>query len=245
MSEIINGDCLEVLGEMCFQRRRFAMLFADPPDNIGLEYQDSDGDKKSEVEYRHWLAQVIRAGLGVSPVCWWSVNKRHEDWLGGMLDAGRGVWLPAYSKVIWYYTFGQHRESFCGNNYRPIYVIHPADFEWRMSRVRIPSERQRLGDPRANPEGRVPGDVWGGPSDVQGLCRVQGNNKERRKWHPTQHPEKLIERIVLMSTDDGDDVIDPFMGTGTTLRVCDRLGRNCTTIDRSATYCANVAAERQ
>ena len=65
--------------------------------------------------------------------------------------------------------------------------------------------------------GANPGDVWK-------FSHVHYSNPNRQN-HPTQKPEGLIERMILASSDRGDTVLDPFSGSGTTLRVCQQLGR--------------------
>ena len=67
--------------------------------------------------------------------------------------------------------------------------------------------------------GANPGDVWE-------FSHVHYCHPNRQR-HPTQKPEGLIERMVLASTNTGDRVLDPFFGSGTTLRVCQQLGRPC------------------
>jgi site-specific DNA-methyltransferase (adenine-specific) len=98
------------------------------------------------------------------------------------------------------------------------------------------SARQKCNDKRANPAGRVPDDVWEFP-------RVVGNAKERRSWISNQHPEALIERMILMSTQPGETVIDMFAGSGTVHRVCRRLGRNSISIDISQEYVDRIKSE--
>ena len=66
--------------------------------------------------------------------------------------------------------------------------------------------------------GANPGDVW----EVSHIHYCQRN----RQPHPTQKPEALIERMVLASSNEGDLVVDPFSGSGTTLRVCQQLNRD-------------------
>lgn len=103
--------------------------------------------------------------------------------------------------------------------------------------ILVPSARQlKYKDKRANPQGRVPDDVWEFP-------RVCGTFKERRPWHPNQHPEALIERIVKLSCVPGDLVIDMFAGTGTVNRVCKRLGIDCIGIEISEYYCEKIRNE--
>jgi site-specific DNA-methyltransferase (adenine-specific) len=112
-----------------------------------------------------------------------------------------------------------------------------AGVEWNADAIRVPSARQeKYNDKRANPKGRVPDDVWEFP-------RVCGTFKERRPWCPNQHPEALIERIILLSTKPGDLVLDFFGGTGTVHRVCKRLDRNSITTEISPTYCNMILSE--
>lgn len=79
------------------------------------------------------------------------------------------------------------------------------------------------------------GDVW----DIGVIAPV---SKERTGW-PTQKPEALLERIVSALTSPGDVVLDPYSGSGTTLAVAARLGRNFVGIDESAAA-LDIASER-
>ncbi len=234
-NQIIHGDCLKVLPELPKAR----MIFADPPDNLGLEY-DGYKDKRTDVGYLNWLHDVIADGLSHAEITWLSCYYLYQS----------SIWLWFYDwstrvsnehplrarLLLWRFTFGQHRDTDCGNGYRPLFRFHWGDVTWDTDAIRIESQRQRNGDERANPDGRVPDDVWD-------FSRVCGTFKERRKWHPAQHPEALVERMVLMSTKPGDLVIDLFAGSGTTNRVCKRIDRNCIGIDISKTYCQKIAEE--
>lgn len=86
-----------------------------------------------------------------------------------------------------------------------------------------------------HPFGPLVSDVW---SD---LHRVK--HASRRDSHPCQLPETLLERLLLMTTDAGDVVVDPFAGTGTTLVAAKKLGRRYLGIEIDAGYVA-VARER-
>jgi DNA modification methylase len=69
-------------------------------------------------------------------------------------------------------------------------------------------------------------------SDVWEIGVIAAKGKERLGY-PTQKPEALLERIILAASNEGDVVLDPFCGSGTTLSVAQRLGRNWIGIDRS------------
>ena len=80
--------------------------------------------------------------------------------------------------------------------------------------------------------GANPGDVW----EVSHIHYCQKN----RQPHPTQKPEALIERMVLASSNIGDTVLDPFCGSGTTLRVCQQLNRNAIGIELNSEYVEQI-----
>ena len=61
--------------------------------------------------------------------------------------------------------------------------------------------------------------------------------------HPTQKPEKLIARLILASTQEGDMIFDPFGGSGTTASVARKLNRRFCTIEQEKEYCL-IAAKR-
>jgi hypothetical protein len=82
-------------------------------------------------------------------------------------------------------------------------------------------------------------------SDVFNVPRVTGNSKQRRRWHPTQLGEALIERCIKLSCGTGDAVIDACSGTGTVMRVCKRLNVSCMSIEIDKNYCKHIAEENE
>jgi len=80
------------------------------------------------------------------------------------------------------------------------------------------------------------------PTDVWRISMVSGNFDERTS-HPAQYPEELIERIILTGSNEGDIILDPFMGSGTTAVVAKKLGRNYLGYETMEEYC-KMAKER-
>ncbi|MEK7142175.1 MAG: site-specific DNA-methyltransferase, partial [Patescibacteria group bacterium] len=76
-------------------------------------------------------------------------------------------------------------------------------------------------------------DVWQLPL-VQGKERIRG--KDNRAIHPTQKPEEMLRRIILASSNTGDTVLDPFLGSGTTTFVAKKLSRNWIGIEKNKKY---------
>jgi DNA modification methylase len=232
MHQLINADCLDVLNST----KMWTTIFADPPDNIGLGY-DTYQDNLPEDKYVRLLEDWLTTFVYRAKTVWFSFNAKWTFKLGGIVDAlvHRVSSLEA-KPCIQVFTFGQHNHHDLGNNHRPLWRLRRHDAPLLPDAVRVPSWRQEHGDKRADPRGRVPGDTFDFP-------RVTGNSKQRRPWHKTQLHEGLVERCVRLTTPPGESVLDPFGGTGTTLRVCKRTGNPCTLIEMDPGYCEKIAAE--
>lgn len=236
---ILQGDCLEALRALPKAR----VIFADPPDNLGLHYEGY-ADNLEKQEYITWLVKVVKAALTKCDIFWLSYNPVWDMHLKCLLFPEILGWEER--TILWRYTFGQYNDRDLGRGYRPILRISKSHIVWNNGDdVRVESERQRLGDSRcANHNGRMPDDVWD-------FSRVVGNARERRAWHPTQHPEALILRILVLSLVNKDDsVYDLFAGTGTVNRVCKFLVESgmfpeleCVGIERSKVYCDKIREE--
>jgi hypothetical protein len=130
------------------------------------------------------------------------------------------------SWICWHYTQGMGRKRGFSPRHDDILMFTKSQkFKFNLDTVRVPQKYYRE---RNNMRGANPGDVWQ-------FSHVHYCN-ENRQNHPTQKPEGLIERMVLASSDEGDIVLDPFFGSGTTLRVCQQLNRNCVGIELNPEY---------
>lgn len=270
--KLFQGDCLDRLASM----EPVKCIFADPPDNQDLGYGEYK-DKMPTAEYVALLDAWINTFINKAEIVWLSFNARWTVDVGHIL--GRSIAFRNKTRqnhpeadnpeievkpCVQVFTFGQHNKHDFGNNHRPLWRINRVGAQFYPDAVKVPSWRQRNGDKRAAPGGRVPGDVfdmqypasrkgltddyvktameqmiW--PGDVFDFPRVTGNSKQRCDWHPTQLHEELVKRTILFSTGDNDQVIDPFGGTGTTLRVCREIGRACTLIELDHGYCKEIA----
>jgi site-specific DNA-methyltransferase (adenine-specific) len=118
--------------------------------------------------------------------------------------------------------------------------------------IRVPSARQLVyGDKRANPEGRLPDDTWilrpqdlpdgfQAHEDTWYFSRVCGTFKERAGWHGCQMPEQLLGRIIRACSNEGELVLDPFAGSGTTLAVAKKLKRRFLGFEVSQQYTEQI-----
>lgn len=241
VNRIDCGSCLELLPRLpagCAD-----LCFADPPFNIGFEY-DQYSDRMERTAYllfaKSWVAECVRV-LSPTGSFFLAIGDEYAAEYKLILhDAG----LHCRNWIVWHYTFGPHQKKKFGRDHAHIlyFVRHPERLTFNADDIRVESERQRAGDKRANPKGRVPGDVWQEEPPTDGFAeavwtvpRLVGNAKERT-GHPCQMPESILERIIRAASNPGDLVIDPFCGSGTTPAVAHRLGRRWYSCDVSAAY---------
>ena len=229
LNRIICGDCIEVLGKV---DEPFAdLIFADPPFNIGYKY-DKYYDKVKKKNYIAWTKE------------WMSVCKKvlkphgsfyiaiGDDYAANVKIIADELGLVMRNWIIWHYTFGQQMKNKFARSHTHIFyfVKDNSKFTFNDHSARVISDRQKIyQDKRANPEGKMPDDVW---DEYPRLC---GTFKERLDF-PCQMPESLLARIIRVSSDEGDWVLDPFNGSGTTAVVAHKLNRIYTGIDISKNY---------
>jgi DNA modification methylase len=230
LNKIICGDCIEVLSKIT---EPFAdLIFADPPFNIGYKY-DKYYDKVKKKNYIAWTKDWMSAckkALKPQGSFYIAIG---DEYVANVKIIADELGLFLRNWIIWHYTFGQQTKNKFARAHTHIFyfVNDEKNFTFNDHAVRIPSDRQLIyNDKRANPAGKIPDDVW------DGYSRVCGTFKERAGWHPCQMPESLLKRIIAASSNQGDCVLDPFSGSGTTAAAAYQLGRNYIGIEISDKY---------
>ncbi len=227
-NKILLGDCLKIMKSI--PEESVDLIFTDPPYNIGIKY-DVHRDRMDQGDYiewsRRWIAECLRL-LKRNGSVYIAINDENASEFVGIL---KGLGMTLRNWIIWHYTFGQaQKRKFSRAHTHILYFTKdPADFTFNSDAIRITSTRQRIGDKRANPKGKIPDDVWT-------ISRVAGTFNERVKNFPCQMPIKLLERVIKTSSNPGDLVLDPFSGTGTTPSVAKALGRKYLAIEISPKY---------
>jgi site-specific DNA-methyltransferase (adenine-specific) len=229
-NQIRQGDCIALLEGL--DEPVADLIFADPPFNIGYKY-DMYEDRKAYGEYyawtQRWMAACAHKALKPDGSFWVAIG---DEYAAEVRIIGNTLGLRLRNWVIWHYTFGQStKKKFARSHAHLFYFIKDAkNFRFNDMAVRQPSARQTTyADARANPAGKVPDDVWQ-------FSRVCGTFLERVSWHPCQMPERVLERIIQSTSNEGDVVLDPFSGSGTTCATAARLGRKYLGIELSADY---------
>lgn len=229
--QILSGDALELLKKV--PDSSVNLIVADPPYNLGKEYGNNN-DKMEFDEYLNfsklWLSEATRV-LSPDGTMYIFMGFRFISYLFNILE--RELDLNFNAWICWNYTQGVGKRKGFSPRHDDILMFTKSDkFVFNLDDIRVPQKYYRDVN---NMRGANPGDVWQF-SHVH-YCH------ENRQNHPTQKPEGLIERMVLASSNVGDTVLDPFLGSGTTARVCQQLDRKCIGFELNPEY-VEMAKER-
>lgn len=233
--KIIHGDVIE--GLRIIPTNSVDLIFADPPYNIGKDF-DGIHDSKDEEVFFEW--------------CWdWLIECKRvlkDDGTFFLMNSTQNMprldlWcrqnFTILSRIVWSYdSSGVQAKKFFGSMYEPILhmVVDPKDYTFNAADILVEAKtgaKRQLIDYRKNPPQpynttKVPGNVWEFP-------RVRFKMDEYEN-HPSQKPEALLERVIRASSNLGDHVLDPFGGSFSTGAVAARLGRKSTSIELNGTY---------
>ena len=214
---IYHGDCFDVLPEI----HGADLLILDPPFNLGKSYGDGTDDNKPEDEYWTWYCEVLKT-------TWESLA---DDALGYLFHSDKGVYEAkplalstgwAYIQtLIWYGPNGFRGYTAANKSAAWSYLHEPILYLSKGNGV----------DARAKP-------AWFG--SVIPVPRPQSNFREGRV-HVAQKPLGLLRRLINFQ--EATFILDPFMGSGTTLRAAKDLGQKAIGIEIEERYC-EIAAKR-
>ncbi len=165
-----------------------------------------------------------------------NLNRKIIWYQPSRLAQGRLNYTNNYDLIV-YFTKGKAKTF----NLDDIRVPQLVELEHRLRCEKVPSVTNgKYGKTKFNNKGKNPGDVWG---DIKQLTYKSKELICREFLNTIQKPEKLIERIVRASSNEGDIVLDPFSGVGTTFVVCKKLKRNYIGFELNPDYIA-IAKER-
>lgn len=242
---LYNGDAIELLKQLPDESAQ--LIVTSPPYNLGKEYEE-----KVAIElYLKWQEEIIKECVRVlSPkgsICWEVGNFVDDEIIP--LDI---VFYPIFKKyglhlrnrIIWTFGHGLHASKRFSGRYESIlWFTKNQDYYFNLDPVRVPQKYPnkkhykgaKIGQLSGNPLGKNPSDVWEIPN-------VKSNHPEKTE-HPCQFPIELVERLVLSMTKEGDLVVDPFIGVGSTAIASVRNGRRSAGADTMKKY-VDIAKER-
>ncbi len=225
---VFPGDCLNFLRQI--PDESIQLVVTSPPYNIGKEYER----KLKLDQYINQQAEVIRECTRIlkttGNLCWQVGNYVENGYIIPLDTILYPVFqqlnLKMRNRIIWHFEHGLHCSKRFSGRYETICWYTKTDnYFFNLDPVRIPQKypgKKYYKGPKAgqfscNPLGKNPGDIWIIPN-------VKSNHVEKT-IHPCQFPVELIERLVLSMTQEGDWVLDPFLGVGTTIIAAIRHGR--------------------
>lgn len=233
INQILKGDCLKLFKSI--PNNSVDCIFADPPFNLNKKY-NSHIDKLVETEYLDWCKSWIDECLRVL-----------KD-SGFIFLHNIPKWLTFYANFLNYKAVFRHWISWDAMTAPMGKTLQPAHYgilfysktndRSKFNEIRYPHKRDRKGvlikdyggkKNILHPFGPLCSDVW---TDIHRI-----RHSKYRDEHPCQLPIHLLERIILMSSEENDIILDPFMGTGTTAIASKRLGRNFIGFEKDKKYC--------
>lgn len=243
---LFPGDCRDLLRQIPDQFVQ--LVVTSPPYNLGKPYED----RIEMAEYLEQQRQVIEECVRVlderGSLCWQVGNYVKN---GGIIPLDMALY-PVFSslglylrnRIVWHFEHGLHTTKRFSGRYEVILWFTKGDnYVFNLDAVRVPQKYSgkkyfkgpKKGEYSSHPLGKNPGDVWIVPN-------VKANHVEKT-IHPCQFPVELIERLVLALTNEGDWVLDPFIGVGTTAIAALMHGRKAIGAEIVPEYVA-IAKER-
>jgi site-specific DNA-methyltransferase (adenine-specific) len=235
LDKIAHGDCLELFKDV--PDNYADMTFADPPFNLKKKYATCN-DNLQALDYlgwcRKWLSEMVRVtkpsgSIFVHNIPRWLTYfaaylneiahfKHWIAWDAPTMPMGKSL-QPAHYGVLFF------TKELKGAKIYELRYPHKRDRKYGHLCKDYGGKKNLL-----HPFGPLVSDVW---TDIHRI-----KHSAKRDQHPCQLPIHLLERLILMTTDEGDIVLDPFAGTGTTAIAARRLGRKYIGFEMDADYVA-------
>ena len=225
---VYPGECMELLKSI--PDGSLQLIVTSPPYNIGKEYEKRLKLATYLEQQSYVIRECVRCLSPHGSICW-QIGNYVENGTIIPLDTVlypifASLGLKMRNRIIWHFEHGLHcSRRFSGRYETIIWFTKTDDFIFNLDPVRVPQKypgKKHFKGPKAgkyscNPLGKNPGDLWIIPN-------VKSNHIEKTE-HPCQFPVELIERLVLSMTNEGDWVLDPFLGTGTSIIAAVRHNR--------------------
>ena len=238
-ASILHGDALGNLKRI--QNSSVQLVVTSPPYNIGKEYEVKRGYSEYLEEMELIITELVRVLKPGGSICWQVGNgiRKGEviplDALFYPVFKSKGLVLR--NRIVWSFGHGLHAQRrFSGRHETILWFTKGEEYVFNLDSVRVPAKYPNKkhykgpnkGQLSGNPLGKNPGDVWE-------ITNIKALHPEKTD-HPCQFPVALVDRLVKSLSNPGDLVIDPFLGSGTTLIAAAINGRRSIGIEISKKY---------
>jgi len=236
---VVCGDTFEVLPIL--PPGFVDLLVVDPPYNLSKNYNGHLFKEKEKEDYSDWFELFIQKAKAVLKpdatvyIC--------SDWRTSVLIAPiLEKYLYVHNRITWEREKGRGAKSNWKNNTEDIWFCsNSKNYYFDVDSVKL--KRKVIAPYRINGKPKDWDEEEGGnyrltyPSNIWSDISVPFWSMPENTDHPTQKPEKLIAKLVLASSKEGDFVLDPFLGSGTTAVVAKKLNRRFSGIEQNREYC--------
>ncbi len=238
LNTIIQGDVFEAA--KLIPKKSVDLLFLDPPYNLSKQFHGNNFIKTSEEKYIKWfqswfdlLLPSLKETASVYICCDWQTSV-------SVYEAIKEK-LIIRNRITWEREKGRGAKTNFKNSHEDIwFATKSKKYKFNIDAVKLKRKviapYRENGQPKdweesGNGNFRLthPGNLW---TDISIPFWSMPENTD----HPTQKPEKLLAKLILASTDNGDTVLDPFAGSGTTAVVSKKLDRNFIAVELSEKY---------
>ncbi len=244
--------CIECADNLEFMRTlkngSMHLIVTSPPYNLGKEYEKRTSLDIYIESQAAAIAEAARLLHAKGSICW-QVGNHVDDGEVFPLDAVlyrifKDHGLKLRNRIIWTFGHGLHcQKRFSGRHETILWFTKGEDYTFNLDPVRIPSKYPDKKHFKGPNKGQVSGNPLGkNPSDVWDIPNVKSNHVEKT-IHPCQFPVGLVERLVVALTNAGDNVLDPYLGVGSTAIAALKNGRHAYGCDNTKEY-VDVAVDR-
>jgi site-specific DNA-methyltransferase (adenine-specific) len=240
VNRTINGDVFQVLPLL--PKASVDLLIVDPPYNLDKDFHGNKFSKQKDGAYQQYtekwvdaVLRVLKPTASIYVCCDWKTSLV----IGGVLEKH----LHIRNRITWQREKGRGAKANWKNGMEDIWFATVSDeyifnIDAVKTRKKVVAPYRVDGKPKdweETPEGNFrnthPSNFW---DDIS----IPYWSMSENTAHPTQKPEKLIAKLILASSNPGDVILDPFLGSGTTSVVAKKLERDYIGIEQNELYCA-------
>jgi len=247
----IHGNAKSCLDSLISRNRTFKLIITSPPYNMDKEYEKSKSLYNYKKEIEIIIEKLVHLLDDEGSICWQVgnyVNPKSKEVIPLDIfyhDIFKKFNFILRNRIIWHFGHGLHASLRFSGRYETImWYTKNSNYTFKLDSVRIPAKYpgkksykgEKKGQISGNPIGKNPSDVWvilkkEWDKDLWEIPNVKAHHKEKT-IHPCQYPIELVERCVLALTNEGDWILDPYAGVGSTLIAAIKNNRNSIGIEK-------------
>lgn len=244
LNKILNKTIYQSLEEAVkFLPEAFVdLLFLDPPYNLNKKFNSSTFNEMKEEVYEKWFSSILlllkpllKKNATVYICCDWKTSQ-------SVYSAAKKYFIPQ-NRITWEREKGRGAKNNWKNCSEDIWFFtNSDDYTFNIENVKI---KRKVIAPYKDSKGK-PKD-WDQtedgnfrvthPSNLWNDITIPFWSMPENTDHPTQKPEKLLAKLILASTNEGDIILDPFLGSGSTSVTAKKLNRNFIGIEKDLEFC--------